>query len=50
MQGVTGAVIEDNFFDMVPGQKRTITVINPAGGRIVTVGALNAEPVRLRMD
>ena len=50
MTGVTGAVFEDNFFDMVPGQKRTITVINPAGGRIVTVGALNARPVDLRMD
>jgi len=50
MQGVTGAVFEDNFFDMVPGQKRTITVINPAGGRIVTVSALNAKPLQMRMD
>ena len=45
MDGVTGAVFEDNFFDMAPGRKRTIAVINPAGGRAVTIRALNAEPV-----
>ncbi|MHC4483318.1 MAG: beta-mannosidase, partial [Planctomycetota bacterium] len=47
--GVTGAVFEDNFFDMVPGRKRTIAVINPAGGQAVTIRALNAKPVRLEM-
>jgi hypothetical protein len=49
MDGVTGAVFEDNFFDMAPGQKRTIAVINPAGGRAVTIAALNARPVRLEI-
>jgi beta-mannosidase len=49
MDGVTGAVFEDNFFDMAPGRKRTIAVINPAGGRAVTIRALNAEPVRLEL-
>ena len=49
MDGVTGAVFEDNFFDMAPGRKRTIAVINPAGGRAVTIRALNAKPVRLEL-
>jgi beta-mannosidase len=49
-EGVTGAVFEDNFFDMVPGQKRTISVMNPAGGRTVTIAALNAKPVRVEID
>ncbi len=48
--GVTGAVFEDNFFDMVPGQKRTISVLNPTGARTVTIAALNAKPVRVEMD
>ena len=50
MQGVTGVVFEDNFFDMVPGQKRTVSVINPAPGQTVTVAALNAKPVRVEID
>jgi len=45
--GVTGAVFEDNFFDLIPGQKRTIAVRNAAGGSALTVRALNSEPIRL---
>lgn len=50
MQGVTGTVFEDNFFDMVPGQKRTVSVINPTGGQTVTITALNSKPVRVKID
>jgi hypothetical protein len=42
--GVTGAVFEDNFFDLVPGQKKTVAILDAAGGRQLTVRALNAEP------
>jgi hypothetical protein len=45
--GVTGAVFADNFFDMVPGRKRTIAVPKAAGGSMLTIRALNADPVRL---
>lgn len=45
--GVTGAVFEDNFFDLIPGQKRTIAVRNAAGGSALTVRALNSEPIHL---
>ena len=45
--GITGAVFEDNFFDLTPGQKRTIAVRNAAGGSALTVRALNSEPIRL---
>jgi hypothetical protein len=45
--GVTGAVFADNFFDLVPGRKRAIAVPKAAGGRTLTIRALNADPVRL---
>lgn len=45
--GVTGAVFEDNYFDLVPGQKRCLAVVNAAGGSQLTVRALNAEPLAL---
>lgn len=35
----------DNFFDLIPRQKRTIAVRNAAGGTALTVRALNAEPI-----
>jgi len=47
MEGVTGAVFEDNFFDLPPGGKRTIAVVDSAGGKNLVVKSLNAEPVRL---
>lgn len=50
MDGVTGAVFEDNFFDLSPGRKRTIAVIDAAAGRRLTVRALNAPPIRLTID
>jgi len=46
-EAVTGAVFEDNFFDLAPGRKRTIAVRKAAGGTALTVRALNAEPIRL---
>jgi hypothetical protein len=45
--GVTGAVFADNFFDLIPGQKRTIAVLKAADGAALTVRALNADPIRL---
>ncbi|MHC4591158.1 MAG: beta-mannosidase [Planctomycetota bacterium] len=49
MEGVTGAVFDDNIFDMVPGQTRDIGVLDAAGGKRVTVRALNAEPVTVEL-
>ncbi|MBN1584179.1 MAG: hypothetical protein JXA89_25950 [Anaerolineae bacterium] len=45
--GTTGAVFEDNFFDLTPGQSRTIAVIDPAGGGQVHIWAVNAGPVQI---
>jgi hypothetical protein len=45
MAGTTGAVFEDNFFDLAPNQARTIAIVNAAGGRELRVSALNAPPV-----
>jgi hypothetical protein len=45
--GVTGAVFADNFFDLIPGRKRTIAIQKTADGTALTVRALNSDPVRL---
>jgi Glycosyl hydrolases family 2/Ig-fold domain/Mannosidase Ig/CBM-like domain len=45
--GVTGAVFTDNFFDLIPGGKRTIDVLKAADGATLTVRALNADPIGL---
>lgn len=47
MEDVTGAVFEDNFFDLPPGGRRSITVLDRAQGHRVSITALNAETVRL---
>ena len=49
-EGVSGAVFQDNFFDMPPGQKRAIDLVDAAGAGQVTVKALNADPIRLEMN
>ena len=49
MKGVTGAVFEDNFFDMFPGQTRLIGIINPAGGNQVSIRALNTEQIQVHL-
>lgn len=46
---ITGAVFEDNYFDMSPGQKRIIRITDAGGGKRITVGALNAGPVHLEI-
>jgi len=43
--GSAEAVFDDNYFDLAPGQKRTIAVAGEAGGRNIEVRALNADPV-----
>lgn len=43
MEGVSGGVFGDNYFDLPPRGRRTIAVIDPAGGRSVTVRCLNGE-------
>jgi beta-mannosidase len=45
--GVSGAVFEDNFFDLAPEQTRTIGVVNAASGHKLAVRAVNAEPVTI---
>ena len=49
MENTVGAVFEDNFFDLMPGQKRTVRIVKNADSRKVLVKALNAESVSLAM-
>jgi beta-mannosidase len=45
--GPSGALFEDNYFDLPPRQKRTIRVAAGKDGHQLTVRALNAEPVTI---
>ncbi len=45
--GTTGAVFEDNFFDLVPGTRKRIRIIDPAGGRKLKILALNSKALHL---
>ena len=47
--GVTGAVFEDNFFDMVPAQKRRIRIHHDPGADYLTVTAINADTVAVAL-
>ena len=44
------AVFEDNFFDMAPGQSRTIRVINPAGARELRISAAGEKPITVKLS
>ena len=45
--GVTGAMFDDNHFDMLPGQTRVVKILESAGADAVRVKAVNSEAVRL---
>jgi beta-mannosidase len=46
--GTSGAVFEDNYFDLAPGQVRQVQIVHSAGGREVQIKALNAsEPISI---
>jgi beta-mannosidase len=42
-----GALFEDNYFDMAPGQVRTVRILKAPLGRPITVRAINVQPVEL---
>jgi hypothetical protein len=46
----TGAVFEDNYFDLAPGESRTIAIAGPVAGRQLRVSALNAPEIRVSAD
>lgn len=55
VEAAIGFVFEDNYFDMAPGETRTITVVHPVGahavdGWQVRVGAVNADPIRIALQ
>jgi beta-mannosidase len=47
--GISGAIFEDNYFDLAPGQTRQIQIMNSAGGRRVQISALNADEISLNI-
>jgi hypothetical protein len=44
----SGVVFEDNYFDLAPGQKRTVRVIHPSNALEIEVSALNTPAVRVQ--
>jgi len=49
MDGVTGALFEDNYFDMLPGQTRIIVIMDSAGGKRINISALNANGISVNL-
>jgi hypothetical protein len=49
IEGTSGVVFEDNFFDLKPRSKRKIGIINPGEGKDIVIRAFNAEPIRLQL-
>lgn len=43
--GTSGAWFSDNWFDLIPGEGKTITILDQAQGQKLRIGALNAEAV-----
>jgi len=43
VEGTSGAVFEDNYFDLPPHGRRTVAVVDRAGGASVSVSCLNGE-------
>lgn len=43
--GVAGALFEDNYFDLLPGEKRSIRILDAAGASSVRIRAVNSNIV-----
>jgi beta-mannosidase len=49
VESASGAVFEDNYFDMAPRQSRSVRIIEAADAKVVTVQALNSAVVRIAL-
>ncbi len=50
LEGTSDALFEDNFFDLMPGERRRIHLRGAVAQRRVSVRALNADPIRLDLS
>ncbi|MFC1762596.1 glycoside hydrolase family 2 protein [Planctomycetota bacterium] len=46
---LTGAVFSDNYFDLIPGQTRRISINHNPDGKSVRIHALNGDPVTVSL-
>ncbi len=46
--GASGAVFQEHYFDLAPGQMRDVTIDDLAGSSKIIVGAYNGYPVSVR--
>ncbi len=49
MAGGSGAVFEDNYFDLLPGASRTVRLLHATEGSKIRVSAVSAEPVEVEI-
>jgi hypothetical protein len=47
-EGALGQAFDDNYFDLAPGHSRRVRVLEPGGGKALSVRALNAAPVAVQ--
>ena len=47
--GGSGAVFEDNYFDLLPGASRTVRLLHATEGSKIRVSAVSAEPVEVEI-
>ena len=48
--GVSGAVFMDNYFDLVPGEKVEIGILEDMGGKELTVKGINSNLIKLDLN
>ena len=46
-RSASGAVFEDNYFDLLPGESRTVRLLHATDGQKVRVSAVLAEAVEV---
>jgi hypothetical protein len=49
ISGGSQAIFEDNCFDLLPGESRTVRLLHTTDARKVSVSALMARPVELKL-
>ena len=47
--GRSGAVFEDNYFDLLPGTSRTVRLVHTIDDKTVRVSAVSAQPVEVEI-
>ena len=47
---VSGAVFSDNYFDLIPGEPKTVSIIEQKMGKQIKIKGLNCDDVIILLD